>query len=74
MNILSILSICINLLIILIILVRSPNEQSLQENLGPFQFFESSSKAESSIDNLIKLLTIMYFVVGLFFSIHNYFW
>lgn len=73
MNILGIFSILINIILIIIIIIRSPNEQSLQENLGPFQFFESSSKAENSIDNLIKLLTFLYFVLALYFAIKNYF-
>lgn len=73
MNILNGLAIFINLILIIVIMIRSPNEQSLQENLGPFQFFESSSQAENSLDNLIKILTFLYFILGLVFTIQNYF-
>nr|YP_011005637.1 hypothetical protein V2479_pgp055 [Cutleria multifida]WAM62641.1 hypothetical protein [Cutleria multifida] len=73
MNILSTLSILTNLILILVILIRSPNEQSLQENLNPFKLFESSSKAEKSIDKLIQVLTFFYFVIALIYTIRNYF-
>nr|YP_011005079.1 hypothetical protein V2471_pgp055 [Analipus japonicus]WAM61942.1 hypothetical protein [Analipus japonicus] len=73
MGILSLLSISINTILILLILVRSPNEQTLQENLDPFKFFESSSKAEKSIDKLIQLLTVFYFTLALLYTVQNYF-
>nr|YP_010206482.1 SecG [Alaria crispa]YP_010206623.1 SecG [Alaria marginata]YP_010206764.1 SecG [Alaria esculenta]YP_010206905.1 SecG [Alaria crassifolia]YP_010207046.1 SecG [Alaria praelonga]UAX21925.1 SecG [Alaria sp. PI001]UAX22066.1 SecG [Alaria sp. PI20]UAX22489.1 SecG [Alaria sp. TTB000023]UAX22630.1 SecG [Alaria sp. TTB000026]UAX22771.1 SecG [Alaria sp. TTB000053] len=72
-NIFSILSIILNFSLVLIILVRSPNEQSLQENLDPFKLFESSSRAEKSIDKLIQILTILYFVLALVYNIQRYF-
>nr|QXI87059.1 Ycf47 [Sargassum graminifolium]QXI87198.1 Ycf47 [Sargassum graminifolium] len=72
MKFISIISILVNFFLVLIILVRSPNEQSLQENLEPFKIFESSSKAENSIDNLIKILTIIYFSIALAYNIKNY--
>lgn len=72
MGILSTFSIFINVVLIILIIIRSPNEQSLQENLGPLNFFESSSQAESSLDNLIKILTFLYFLIGLFFAINNF--
>nr|QNO35982.1 Ycf47 [Sargassum hemiphyllum var. chinense]QPZ94155.1 hypothetical chloroplast RF47 [Sargassum hemiphyllum var. chinense] len=72
MKFISIISILVNFFLILIILIRSPNEQSLQENLDPFKIFESSSKAENSIDNLIKILTIIYFSIALAYNIKNY--
>nr|YP_011005507.1 hypothetical protein V2478_pgp045 [Choristocarpus tenellus]WAM62370.1 hypothetical protein [Choristocarpus tenellus] len=67
MNIYNILSVCINLLLILIILLRSPNEQSLQEILGPLPIFENSNKAKQFIDKGIQILTILYFIFGIFF-------
>ena len=70
---LSIISIAINIILIFIILIRSPNEQSLQENLDPFNFFESSSKAEIFIDNLIQILVVLYFSLALLYNIKNYF-
>lgn len=72
-TIFGIFSILINLLLILIILVRSPNEQSLQENLEPFKIFESSSQAEKSIDKFIQLLTALYFTIALCYVIQSYF-
>lgn len=73
LNIANSISILLNFLLIIVILIRSPNEQSLQENLGPFQFFESSSKAERSLDNIIIILTISYFFIGLLLAIKRYF-
>nr|QWK41671.1 hypothetical protein [Akkesiphycus lubricus] len=72
-NIFSLFSIISNILLILVILVRSPNEQSLQENLDPLKLFESSSKAEKSIDKLIQILTIFYFILALCYNIQSYF-
>ena len=69
----GIFSILINSSLILVILVRSPNEQTLQENLEPFKLFESSSRAERSLDKLIQILTIFYFVIALFYVIQSYF-
>jgi len=78
MTFFGLFSILINISLVLIILVRSPNEQSLQENVTPFKFFESSRRAEKSIDNLIKLLTIqlltiLYFLIALVYVIQGYF-
>nr|YP_011007594.1 hypothetical protein V2497_pgp066 [Syringoderma abyssicola]WAM65023.1 hypothetical protein [Syringoderma abyssicola] len=73
MTILGTFSIIINLLLIIFIIIRSPNEQSLQENLGPLQLFESASKAENSIDKVIILLTGFYFILGLVFILQRYF-
>ena len=73
MTIFGVISIVLNILLILVILIRSPNEQSLQENLAPFKLFESSSRAEKSIDSFIKLLTICYFLLALIYVIQSYF-
>nr|YP_009694279.1 hypothetical protein Scana_052 [Hapterophycus canaliculatus]AXU40696.1 hypothetical protein Scana_052 [Hapterophycus canaliculatus] len=73
MTIFGVLSILLNILLILVILVRSPNEQSLQENLAPFKLFESSSRAEKSIDKFIQLLTVLYFLLALIYVIQSYF-
>lgn len=64
--------IIINILLIVLILIRSPNEQSLQENIGFLKIFESSSSAEKNIDNLIKILICMYFFIGFIFIIKIY--
>lgn len=69
----NILSIFFNCLLILIIILRSPNEQSLQENLSSFQFFDSSSKAEQFLDKLLITLTFLYFMFGILFNIQNVF-
>lgn len=72
-TIFGVFSILINISLILIILIRSPNEQSLQENLEPFKLFESSSRAEKSIDKSIQILTILYFIIALCYVIQSYF-
>lgn len=54
----------INIILILLILIRSPNEQSLQETIGPLKFFDSSGSAEKTIDNAIQVLIICYFIIG----------
>jgi len=73
MNFFSLFSILLNILLISIILIRSPNEQSLQENLTPFKLFESSRRAETSIDKSIQLLTILYFILAISYVIQGYF-
>lgn len=73
MTFFSLFSVLLNILLILIILIRSPNEQSLQENLTPFKLFESSRRAETSIDKLIQLLTILYFILAISYVIQGYF-
>lgn len=54
----------LNLVLILLILIRSPNEQSLQETLGPFKLFDSSGSAEKNIDRSIQACIIGYFLIG----------
>nr|YP_011007324.1 hypothetical protein V2495_pgp056 [Scytothamnus australis]WAM64753.1 hypothetical protein [Scytothamnus australis] len=73
MNVLGLLSIVLNIILILVIMIRSPNEQSLQENLAPFKIFESSSKAEKSLDKLIQLLILFYFFLALLYNLLSYF-
>lgn len=73
MTFFGLFSILLNILLISIILIRSPNEQSLQENLTPFKLFESSRRAETSIDKSIQTLTILYFLVAICYIIQGYF-
>nr|YP_009327023.1 hypothetical protein [Pleurocladia lacustris]ANS57630.1 hypothetical protein [Pleurocladia lacustris]ANS57774.1 hypothetical protein [Pleurocladia lacustris] len=73
MMIFIIISIVLNILLISIILIRSPNEISLKENLTPFNFFASSSSAEKSIDNLIIVLITFYFLLALIHIIQGFF-
>jgi protein translocase SecG subunit len=68
MIILQILWISINLILIFLILIRSPNEQSLQEILGPLQFFDSSGSAEKNLDKMIWAFILLYFILGLIFT------
>lgn len=70
---LTLVSIIINLSLILAIILRSPSEQSLQENVTSFQFFESSSKAAHYLDKIITIFTSCYFLVGLLFTISRSF-
>lgn len=58
----------LNIILIFLILIRSPNEQSLQENLAPVQIFDSSGSAEKNIDKLIKILVVFYFFIGFLLS------
>jgi len=64
MSFLNFVWFAINLLLIVLILIRSPNEQSLQETLGPLNLFDSSGSAEKNIDKLILILAISYFLIG----------
>jgi preprotein translocase subunit SecG len=64
MSVINSIWLIMNIILILLILIRSPNEQSLQETLGPLKLFDSSGNAEKSIDNLIKILIICYFLFG----------
>jgi protein translocase SecG subunit len=64
MSVINSIWLVINIILIFLILIRSPNEQSLQETIGSFKLFESSGSAEKSIDNLIKILIICYFLFG----------
>ena len=64
MSVINSIWLIINIILILLILIRSPNEQSLQETIGPLKIFDISGSAEKSIDNLIKILIICYFLFG----------
>lgn len=64
MSLLNSVWLVLNLILIILILIRSPNEQSLQETLGPLKLFGSSRNAERNLDNTIKILVIFYFLIG----------
>ena len=64
MSILNSIWIVLNIILIFLILIRSPNEQSLQETLGPLKLFDSSGKAEKNLDRVIQILIISYFFIG----------
>lgn len=63
----------INIILILLILLRSPNEQSIQETIGSLKLFESSTTAEKSIDISIKILILIYFIFGFFLAIKTFY-
>ncbi|CAM9103487.1 unnamed protein product [Chrysoparadoxa australica] len=58
----------INFFTIIIILIRSPSEQSLQEILAPWQIFNSSGSAETNLDKIIFLLIFLFLSFGLIYS------
>lgn len=64
MKFLNTLWLIINILLILLILIRSPNEQSLQERLGPLKIFDSYASAEKNLDKIINFLIFCYFFIG----------
>lgn len=63
----------INIILILLILLRSPNEQSIQETIGSLKLFESSTTAEKSIDTSIKIFILIYFIFGFFLAIETFY-
>jgi len=68
MSFLSSLWLVLNVCLIVLILIRSPNEQSLQEKLEPLNLFDSSKNAEKKIDQLISFLVAAYFLIGFLLS------
>lgn len=64
MSVINSIWLIINIILILLILIRSPNEQSLQENIGPLNLFDNSGSAEKNIDTTIRNLVIIYFLLG----------
>lgn len=64
MSLLNSIWLVLNIVLIILILIRSPNEQSLQETLGPLKLFDSSGNAEKNLDNIIQILVICYFAIG----------
>jgi preprotein translocase subunit SecG len=69
MSIFNFIWLLINIILVILILIRSPNEQSFQETIGSFKIFESSKNAEETIDNLIQFFIIAYFVGGFLLTI-----
>lgn len=64
MSVLNSIWLVLNIILIILILIRSPNEQSLQETLGPLKLFDSSGSAEKNLDKIIQILVICYFAIG----------
>jgi protein translocase SecG subunit len=64
MSFLNFIWLVLNIILIVLILIRSPSEQSLQEILNPLKIFHSSGSAEKNLDNLIQVLILCYFILG----------
>jgi protein translocase SecG subunit len=64
MSVINSIWLIINIILILLILIRSPNEQSLQETIGPLNLFDNSGSAEKNIDKMIQVLITSYFILG----------
>ena len=64
MSFINSIRLSLNIILILLILIRSPNEQSLYETLNPLNLFESYGKAEKNLDNMIQILIVFFFVIG----------
>ena len=69
MSIFNFIWLLINIILIILILIRSPNEQSFQETIGSLKIFDSSKNAERNIDTLIQFFIISYFVIGFLLTI-----
>ena len=59
----------INILLIILILMRSPNEQTIQETIGSVKFFDSSTDTEKNLDNLLQFFVMIYFIGGFLLTI-----
>lgn len=55
----------LNIVLIILILIRNPNEQSLQETISPLNVFESAGSAEENLDKLINVLICCYFILSI---------
>ena len=67
MPVVKIIGSAIYCFVIVAILVRSTNEQSLQETVGQFDLFESTKSTENTIDKLVIILIISYFIFNILF-------
>jgi protein translocase SecG subunit len=72
MSIFNSIWLVINIILIILILIRSPNEQSLQEIIGSLKFLNNSTNAEKTIDNLIRIFIIMYFIIGFLLTLISF--
>lgn len=72
MSIFNFIWLIINIILIILILIRSPNEQSLQEIIGSLKFLDNSTNAEKAIDNLIQFFIIMYFIIGFLLTLISF--
>lgn len=64
----NIIYLILNISLIILILIRNPNEQTLQENLRPLNMFETFGSAKKNLDTIIKILIFLYFIMGFIFS------
>lgn len=72
MSIFNFIWLLINIILIILILVRSPNEQSFQEIIGSLKIFDSSKNAEKNIDILIQFFITSYFLIGFLLTIKKF--
>lgn len=72
MSIFNSIWLVINIILIILILIRSPNEQSLQEIIGSLKFLNNSTNAEKTLDNLIQIFIIMYFIIGFLLTLISF--
>ena len=71
-KLISIICIVLDIFLILSILLRSPDEQSVQELFGSSSLFISSRQAENFMDRLIQTLVCFYFVFGLILTLRYF--
>lgn len=72
MSIFNSIWLVINIILIIFILIRSPNEQSLQEVIGSFKFWSNFTNAEKTIDNFIQIFIILYFIIGFLLTLVSF--
>lgn len=72
MSIFNSIWLVINIILIILILIRSPNEQSLQEIIGSLKVFDNATNAEKTLDNLIQIFIILYFIIGFLLTVLSF--
>lgn len=58
----------INIVLIVLILIKSPNEQSFQETIQSLNLIDSSTDAERNLNKLIQFFIFTYFIIGFLFT------
>ena len=72
MSIFNSIWLVINIILIILILIRSPNEQSFQEIIGSLKFLDNFINAEKTIDNLIQIFIVLYFAIGFLLTLKSF--
>lgn len=73
MLIFQILWLIINLSLIIFILIRNPDQQTLQEFLASLQIFDTVKESEIFFDRVIYVLILIYFLFALFIGAPRFF-